>query len=209
MHSPSKILARSITATALLISTSSLAHHPMGGETPDTYLNGFISGLAHPVIGVDHLAFIIGVGIVLGFGALRGVVAPIALVAAAVAGTVLGWSGFAVPGTEVMVALSLLCVAATIFFKPQYRQLLIVMGAATAFFHGQAYAGAILGAETSPLIAYLTGFTVVQVVIAAGAYFVTRWVVENHQNQVAFARATAGTAIAGIGLLSVVAMVMA
>ncbi len=39
------------------------AHHVMDGKMPETFLQGLLSGFGHPVIGVDHLAAIVGVGI--------------------------------------------------------------------------------------------------------------------------------------------------
>jgi urease accessory protein len=35
----------------------------MGGDLPETHWLGLLSGLAHPVIGIDHLVFVLGVGI--------------------------------------------------------------------------------------------------------------------------------------------------
>jgi len=31
----------------------------MGGKTPSTFADGILSGLGHPIIGPDHLAFLI------------------------------------------------------------------------------------------------------------------------------------------------------
>ena len=39
-----------------------LAHHVMGGRMPATFGQGFLSGLGHPVIGLDHLAAVVAVG---------------------------------------------------------------------------------------------------------------------------------------------------
>ena len=36
----------------------------MDGETPTTLYEGLVSGLAHPVIGLDHLAFIVAAGLI-------------------------------------------------------------------------------------------------------------------------------------------------
>lgn len=50
-----------LIAIALLLGVvaSALAHHPFDGKAPDTLVEAFLSGLGHPVIGVDHLAFVI------------------------------------------------------------------------------------------------------------------------------------------------------
>ena len=47
-----------------LISTTvpAFAHHVMGGKTPSTFREGILSGLGHPVIGIDHFAAVVAVG---------------------------------------------------------------------------------------------------------------------------------------------------
>lgn len=204
-----KKLAPLVALTMLFASATAVAHHPMGGATPDTYLHGFLSGLAHPLIGMDHFAFIVGVGIVLGFGLTRGFVSPLALIGAAVVGTVLNWFGVTLPFIETIVALSVLGVAATVFFKPKRQTLLILGGTAAAFCHGQAYGGAILGAESSPLFTYLVGFSLIQVAIASTAYMLTRWLVVRRQDAAPLLRAGSGAAIGTVGLVSMaIAIVM-
>ena len=39
------------------------AHHLMGGHTPATFGEGILSGLGHPVIGLDHFAAVVAVGV--------------------------------------------------------------------------------------------------------------------------------------------------
>ena len=53
-------------AAAMILTTTSaaLAHHPLGGMTPTSFTEGFLSGIGHPVIGFDHLAFVIAVGLI-------------------------------------------------------------------------------------------------------------------------------------------------
>ena len=43
--------------------TPALAHHPMGGALPSNFVEGLLSGIGHPVIGPDHLAFLVAMGI--------------------------------------------------------------------------------------------------------------------------------------------------
>ena len=60
--------ARKVLATLALmllcLPKAAMAHHMTGGEVPRSVLGGFLSGLAHPVIGPDHLAFILAVGLI-------------------------------------------------------------------------------------------------------------------------------------------------
>ncbi len=65
----------------LFASAPALAHHPFGGEAPTNAIEGFLSGLGHPVIGLDHLAFTIAAGLL---AAVMGqAIVPIAWVLAA------------------------------------------------------------------------------------------------------------------------------
>ncbi len=48
-----------LATLALLAPATAFAHHGMDGETPATLTQGLVSGLAHPVIGLDHLAFVL------------------------------------------------------------------------------------------------------------------------------------------------------
>ena len=50
-------------AALVLTAVPASAHHIMGGEMPSTFGQGLLSGLGHPVIGPDHLAFLIAVGV--------------------------------------------------------------------------------------------------------------------------------------------------
>ncbi|MGD1951584.1 MAG: HupE/UreJ family protein [Leptolyngbyaceae cyanobacterium] len=50
-------------ATSFFTTLPALAHHPMGGKTPSSFIEGFLSGVGHPVIGLDHLIFVIASGL--------------------------------------------------------------------------------------------------------------------------------------------------
>src|SRR5258708_8756452 len=47
-----------LASIALLIDPA-LAHHVMGGQVPVTFRDGLLSGLAHPIIGIDHFAAVV------------------------------------------------------------------------------------------------------------------------------------------------------
>ncbi|WRH65887.1 MAG: HupE/UreJ family protein [Planktothrix sp. GU0601_MAG3] len=48
----------------LLMAQPARAHHAFGGETPENFFQGFLAGLAHPIIGIDHFAFVISIGLI-------------------------------------------------------------------------------------------------------------------------------------------------
>ena len=55
-----------ISTASLTLALSALpafAHHPMGGATPSTMSEGLLSGIGHPIIGLDHLAFVVAMGV--------------------------------------------------------------------------------------------------------------------------------------------------
>ena len=83
-----------------------LAHHPMGGKTPSTFIEGLLSGLGHPVIGLDHLAFLL-VGVAVGVGGLN-LVLPVVFVVAMAIGVAAHVKGVNLPAAEIVVALSVL-----------------------------------------------------------------------------------------------------
>ncbi|MFP3326398.1 HupE/UreJ family protein, partial [Planococcus sp. SIMBA_160] len=77
--------------------------HPFGGETPNTFITGFLSGLGHPVVGLDHLTFVIGSGLV-AIGLQWGLIVPIAFLATALLGTSFHLMGFDMPLLEAAIA---------------------------------------------------------------------------------------------------------
>lgn len=145
------------------------AHHAMGGGTPSTFAQGFISGLAHPVIGIDHLAFVVGAGL-LAAACGRRYTLPLAFIAATAVGTLLLVSGVTIPGTEPAIALSVALVGVLLISgKKLPAPYFIALFAVAGIFHGLAYGSSIVGAETTPLVAYLAGFSVIQYGIAIGS----------------------------------------
>ena len=78
-----------LTSTMLLASISSaFAHHPLGGVVPDSAINGFLSGVGHPVIGFDHLAFVIAIGVLAALQSHR-LLMPAGFIGGTILGTVL------------------------------------------------------------------------------------------------------------------------
>lgn len=148
----------------LIASTPALAHHVMGGMTPQTFSQGLLSGLAHPVIGLDHFAFLV-VAILL-TSALKGAtrfLVPLAFIGATVAGTVLHLGEASIPMPEMLVALSVVIggVLALTRRYPGAFALSTIFGV-FGILHGYAYGESIVGAEPTPLLAYLAGFAAIQ-----------------------------------------------
>lgn len=158
---------------AVALAAPAAAHHPLGGGTPMTAWHGFLSGIGHPVIGFDHLAFVVAVGIASAFVALR-YVAPAVFIGATVAGCLLTLAVGTLPQLELMISATVALIGIMLLSgrsvpSAGYMALFAVAG----LLHGGAYAGAVIGAEATPIIAYLIGFGLVQFAIAAAMTFVT------------------------------------
>lgn len=195
-----------LSVLPLFAATSAEAHHAMGGRLPTTFAEGFMSGLAHPVIGLDHLGFIVAAGLLAGAMGL-GAWLPAAFVAASIAGVVLHVQLFNLPLVELVIALSVVAVGALLATgkeKPM-RGLWIGLFAIAGVFHGYAYGESIVGAEPSQLFAYLAGLAVVQSVIGVGVAMIASgraW------TPASLAPRLAGAAAFGIGMSAMVAQVI-
>lgn len=154
----------------LCAASPAFAHHAMGGLTPQTFDQGLLSGLAHPVIGPDHLAFLV-VAVLLSFaikGAARFIV-PLAFVGATVGGTVLHLGAADIPMSETLVALSVVVGGALVLTRNYPGAFaLAAIFAVSGILHGYAYGESIVGAETTPLLAYLVGFAAIQYGLIVG-----------------------------------------
>ncbi len=151
-----------------------LAHHMTGGDLPQNFLEGFLSGLAHPIIGFDHFAFILAAGLIAA-KAVRGATLPLIFLGASMAGCVVHLAGINVTGAEIVVAISVVGVGAFLVAdKRVHRSLLVTGFALGGAFHGYAYGESIVGAEPAPLAAYLVGLIVIQYAVAMGAFTAVR-----------------------------------
>lgn len=174
------------------------AHHVMGGRTPMTFIDGVLSGLGHPVIGLDHLAAVIAVGCLAAAHRSASALA-VAFVVAMMGGVVLHVHGTAVPGAEILVALSVLTLGGLMVSRRDMSAgTALVLFAVVGVIHGYVLGESISGAEPAPLYAYLLGLAVIQGVIALAAAHVTRLVVRRSPDLSPVRLVGAG--IAGIGL---------
>lgn len=183
----------------LLAATPAQAHHPFGGGLPKTVLAGFLSGIGHPVIGIDHLVFVIAAGL-LAVLQRRGIAIPVAFVLMSLVGTGIHLMRLDLPGSELVISASVLLFGVLLALKNRLNLMLVVgLGAIAGIFHGYAYGEAIVGAEMTPLVAYLAGFALIQLVISLSAYLIGKRVIEQGTEQSLPLR-FAGCAICGIGM---------
>lgn len=186
--------------SALVFTTHpALAHHATGGRLPANAFEGFMSGLAHPVLGLDHFAFIISVGLLAAMK-LQGILIPVAFVLAAMVGTGIHLMQVSLPVAEFFIAGSVLLVGSLLAMKQEVNGWIVLgLAAIAGLFHGYAYGEAIFGAEMLPLIAYLAGFTIIQLAVATVAFLIGRAVLKKTIEQPAMILRFTGFVICGIG----------
>ena len=142
---------------AMLLCLGSAA--PTLAHTGDV-VGGFVGGLAHPVLGPDHVAAMVAVGL---WGAFLGspaiVLLPIVFPLVMALGGVLGILGVPLPGTEIGIAISAVLLGLAVVFavKPPIWMAVLLVGV-FAIFHGHAH-GAELPAGADAL-AYSLGFVI-------------------------------------------------
>ena len=187
---------------AMLTPAEALAHHMMGGKVPVTFMQGLLSGLGHPIIGLDHFAAVVGVGILAALLG-RGVRPVLAFSAAMIFGVVLHLASANLPAAELLLGLSTLLIGGLVAFRLSLGVLPAAMlFAAAGVVHGYALGESIVGAEASPLGAYLTGLLVIQTVIAVMAYTATMRVQRRAPSFNRAGMAAAGALIAVIGAVT-------
>ena len=183
---------------ALIAAEPALAHHVMGGQMPATFAQGLMSGLGHPVIGLDHFAAVVAVGCL---AAAHGSGTRLALgyVLAMMAGVAVHLMGASLPAAELWVAASVIGLGVVLLARRDMAAgAALVLFAVVGLLHGYALGESIYGAEQTPLVAYLIGLAVIQGSIALAAMSIARLLMRR-MAQAAPLRLI-GAGIAGVGL---------
>jgi urease accessory protein len=168
-----RLLAALLAAACAMRAGPALAHHVMGGAMPQTFGQGFLSGLGHPVIGLDHFAAIVGVGLLAALTG-QGLRLVILFSASMTGGVGLHLLRLDIPAAELLVALATLALGVLVLGRGLSRLAAPVLTAAAGIVHGYALGESIVGAEPTPLYAYLAGLFIVQVLISAAAQHIAR-----------------------------------
>ncbi len=136
------------------------AHHPfgMGDSSNLSTLQGLLSGIGHPLLGPDHLIFMLGI-LLLGLKRAKSWIFP--LLAAGLGGSafvqLVPLPEFLAPWAEVLVSLSLAC-EGLIILNLLHKKWIFPMFA----LHGYLLGSTIVGAEPTPLAGYFLGLLLAQ-----------------------------------------------
>ncbi len=188
-----------LAAASLITSLAAgpaFAHHVMDGKLPGTFAQGLLSGLGHPVIGLDHFAAVVAIGCLAaahpkGWGLIIG------FIVAMMAGVAAHLQGATLPGAEIIVAGTVIALGLILAIRRDLSAAVaLVLFAAVGWVHGYALGESIFGAEQTPLYAYLLGLAVIQSAIALAAMRVAQLLMQGD----ALRLRLAGAGIAGIGI---------
>lgn len=196
-----KKLVAPLATLATLAATPAFAHHALGGMPMETFQHGLLSGIGHPILGFDHLFFVLAVGIAAAVAG-RIFTAPLAYIGAMLAGVAISVLGAQIGIAETVIALSLVIVGGALATGRGLSPVVaMVLFAGLGLFHGYAFGGSIAEQESvngSVLTGYLLGLGITQYMIAVGAGLVAKlvWDAAGHTS---VSTRIAGGVVAGVG----------
>lgn len=189
-------------AAAMLLGSAEpgLAHHVMGGVPPERTLDGLLSGIGHPILGIEHLSFLVGVAVAAGIIG-RTVTLPLLYVVATIIGASLQVDAIALPWPYAGMVLSILVVGGLIATG---RRIGLAAWAAVftlgGIYHGFSYAEVMVGTEPSPLTAYFVGLALVQSVLVVSIASAVKWLRESPALMLATVPRLAGFGLTAVGV---------
>lgn len=151
---------------ALVLVMMSLAF----GHTNVLEHGGIMSGLMHPISGLDHILAMIGVGMVASFATNKGYLTIVGFMGAMILAAIAGYSGIALFGVEEGILLSIAVIFTLIGFAPRLSiNFIVAIVAFFGMFHGFAHGAEfesgnfisfIFGFSISTLTLHITGFAI-------------------------------------------------
>ncbi len=198
-----RVLACGVLVGLAAAATPALAHHPLSGQSMGSFAHGLLSGVGHPLLGFDHLFFVVLMGIVACYTG-RARLATAVYVGAMLLGCLVTAFAGALSIAEPMVMLSLLFLGGVAVtgraLKARHAAALF---AGAGIFHGMAFgesmASAEAGAATEVLFGYLLGLGVIQYLLALGAGRLMSRVLKA-DSALDMQPRLAGAAVLGVGL---------
>lgn len=159
-------------------------------------ISSLSSGLAHPLLGLDHLLAFLAIAI-WGSHQNRGnsfQLSGIFLLLMAIGG-VFGMLGLMVPGTESIILVSVLALGLMVAGQVQLNRLTgISMAGAIALVHGMAHGSEVAGSSALP---YISGYLISCAALLAAGHFAGQWI--NERPRIAMATGSLVT-LGGTGI---------
>ena len=143
------------TAALLFIAASAIGTGASAHTGAESHIhNSFLSGLAHPLFGLDHLAAMVAVGLWSALAARSAgrdlLWGPVGFAAMLLVGAVLGLQGVALPAVEPMIAASLLVTGLLVVSRLRVPGRVAALGVGVfAVFHGVAHGYELAGSASA------------------------------------------------------------
>ncbi|MCP9883220.1 HupE/UreJ family protein [Cyanobium sp. Alchichica 3B3-8F6] len=197
---PPSSLRQLAPAAAAGLALSLLSALPAGGHGLAS--GGLVAGASHPLLGVDHLLLLVGVG---GAAALAGPSLLLVSLAAAVVGSLFGAFGGSLPAAEVLAALTVSGIGLALLARQRSHQLdgqgvltvVLAVGVAVhAMLHGQE-----AGGSASELLGWWIGAALASTAVVGTTFAVLR------KSKPAWGLALAAGLTLGGGLLALAPLV--
>jgi len=183
-------------ASLLLLVASPVYAHPMPGDA----VGGFVGGLLHPLLGIDHLLAMVAVGVwaaQLGGSAVWKV--PPAFVLTMLIGAGVGLAGVGLPWIEPMIAASVVILGLVIGTRARMSSCLAsLLVAAFALFHGHAHMAELPAGALA--LNYIVGFAVTTASLH-GAGIAMGYLLHRHASGALVRAGGMGLAAAGVWML--------
>ena len=152
---------------------------------------GLAAGASHPLLGLDHLLLLLGVG---GAAALAGPSLLLVALAAAIAGGMYGALGGNLPGAEVLAALMVSGLGLALAARQGQLLLAVVLAAAVAIhamLHGQEATG-----SSADLLGWWLGASLCSAAVVAASFAVIRRLAPSWGRRLAGALSIGGALLA-------------
>ena len=161
------MLKRFGAAALLLGAGPALAHHPMEslGLQPSA-ISGLLSGLAHPLLGPDHLLFLLALALV---GLQRSMRWTLGLLVVGLASSAVGLWLPGLPAAEALVSLSLVLEGLVIAGRLPTLTLIPAFA-----LHGYVLSASVIGWESTPIAFYFLGLLLSQALVLTASLVALR-----------------------------------
>ena len=159
----------------LLLGSPAFAHHPfgMGDSSQLTGWTGLVSGIGHPLLGPDHLLFLLAISFI---GLKRPIAWILPMLAIGLGGSLISQfiplPDAVAPWAEALVSLSLVAEGLIALSVAPTTWLLPLFG-----LHGFLLGSTIVGAEPTPLLTYFLGLLIGQGVLLALVFSLSKTVI--------------------------------
>ncbi len=178
-----KVLFILIILTSSFLTNVSVAHHFIEGEVPENFLQGLISGIAHPIIGIDHLVFLIFTTLIV-YLISKKIFFISLFIFSTVLGSLLTIININLPILELSIIISILLTGVSFFiYKNISNSILLLIFIIFGIFHGNAYGKTIIEALAPIQVSYIIGLVLVQFLVCIIIFNLAKFLINSNEKE--------------------------